>query len=176
MKIRRGHRCDEPDQEVVGLEDESARAVLPRVLEPELESAVGEPLEALLSNGRPRDVAAKPLELSPVSAVDDLLGVHVNAAHFGNRLISERAAVGAARRGLGREDEPERGQARSVAADRDALRRSSVASGEPGLIERELRRRSVVRLRLEGTASSLENFLDAGCRPPPRAPRRPPLP
>lgn len=60
-----------------------------------------EPLEALLSNGRPRDVTAEPLELSAVAAVDDLFGMHVDAAHLGDRLISERAGVGAERRRSG---------------------------------------------------------------------------
>jgi signal transduction histidine kinase len=41
--------------------------------------------------------------------------VHVDAAQLGHGLISERTGVGAARWRLGREDEPERGQARSVA-------------------------------------------------------------
>jgi hypothetical protein len=163
MKIRRRHRCNESDHQVVGLKEQSAGAVLPCVLEPELEPTVGEPLEALLSNGRPRDVTAQPLELSPVTPVDDLLGVHVNAAHLGDRLISERAGVGPARWRLGREDEPERRQTRSVAAHRDALRGCGVTSGEPRIIERELRRRSVVTLRLEGAASCSEDFFDARC-------------
>ena len=137
---------------------ERARAVLPRALEPELEPAVGEPLEALVRDRRARDVTAQPLELSAVAAVDELPSVHVDAAHLGDGLISERAGVGAARRRLGRQDEPERGQARSVAAHGDALRGCGVASGEPGLIERQLRRRSVVLCRPEAAPSRSEDF------------------
>ncbi len=136
-----------------------------RVLEPALEPAVGEPLEALLRNGRPRDVAAQPLELSPIAAVHELPSVHVDAAHLSDGLISERAGVSAARWPLGRQDESERGQARSVAADRNALRGSGVASGEPGLIERQLRRQSVVLFRTEGAPTRSEDLLDASCRP-----------
>ena len=133
------------------------------MLEPKLEPAVGEPLKTLLSNGRPRDVAAKALELSPIAAVDELPSVHVDPTDLGDRLISEKAGVGAARWRLGWEDESERRQACSVTAYGDPLRGCGVASGEPRLIERELRRRSVV-LQLEGTACCSEDLLDTGCR------------
>jgi hypothetical protein len=66
------------------------------MLEPELEPAVGEPLEPVLRDGWPGHVAAEPLELSPVTPVDGLLGVDVDASVFGNRLVllaSHAAAV-----------------------------------------------------------------------------------
>jgi len=105
---------------------------------------VGEPLEAVVRGRRARDVTAQPLELSPIAAVNELPSVHVDAADLGDGLISERAGVSAARWRLGRQDESERAQARSVAAHGDPLRGCGVAGGEPGLIERQLRRRGIV--------------------------------
>jgi len=69
------------------LEHHGARAVPPRVLEPELEPVVGEPLEPVLCDRRAGDVTAEPLELSPIAAVDALPSVHVDAAVLGNRLV-----------------------------------------------------------------------------------------
>ncbi|MBI2892542.1 MAG: hypothetical protein HYY06_03255 [Deltaproteobacteria bacterium] len=90
-----GRHCGhQPDQEILGLKDESAGAISPDAFERELEAAIGTELEALLSDGRPGDVLAEPLDLSSVAAVDDLLRVHVDASHFGDGLIgvvSDRA-------------------------------------------------------------------------------------
>lgn len=61
-------------------------AVPPRMLEPELEPAVGEPLEPVLRDGWPGHVAAEPLELSPVTPVDRLLAHRaLGDARFGVR-------------------------------------------------------------------------------------------
>jgi hypothetical protein len=54
----------------VGLEHEGARVVLPRMLEAELERAVRQALEPFLCNRRASDIAAEPLELSPVATID----------------------------------------------------------------------------------------------------------
>ena len=61
-----GHRGDQPDQQVSRARADRARAVLPRVLEWELELAVGEPLEPVLGDRRAGDVATETLELSAV--------------------------------------------------------------------------------------------------------------
>jgi hypothetical protein len=66
-------------------------AVLPCVLEPELERAVRQALEPFLCNRRAGDITTEPLELSEVAAVDRLLGVHVDAAVLGNSISTSLA-------------------------------------------------------------------------------------
>jgi hypothetical protein len=78
---------DEPDQQVVRLEDERAGAVLPHALEAELEPSIVAEGETVLCDRRSGDVLAEPLDLSAVVAVDALLCVHVDATNFGDRLI-----------------------------------------------------------------------------------------
>lgn len=82
-----------------------------------------------------KDPRSLDLELT-LAAVDDdeLPGVHADAAHLGDGLICERVGVGAARWRLGRQAEPKRGRAWSVAAHGDPLRGCGVASREPGLM------------------------------------------
>ena len=112
MKARWRHRSDQADHQVIGLEHDGARAVLPGVLEPELERAVGQTLEPFLRNRRAGDVAAKPLELSAVAAVDRLFSVDVDAPMLGDGLV--RSWLGLFERDGGAVDEPELGESGSV--------------------------------------------------------------
>ena len=70
----------------MGLEHQRARAILPRGLEGELETAIGTPSEALLGQRRPHHIASEPLQLFPVAAVDHLLRVQVDPKRFGHGL------------------------------------------------------------------------------------------
>src|SRR5690606_10497542 len=132
----RGHRGNEPDHEVIRLEQDRARAVTPRMLEAELEPAVGEALEPFLSDRRPRDVTAQPLELPAIAPIDRLLCMNVDAAVVGDGLVwLELGSFGG---GAGAEDEPELGLSRSLCAHAEALRCGGVAGGKARLVEQEL--------------------------------------
>jgi hypothetical protein len=81
MEVRRWHSRNETGQQVERLEDECARAVFPDVLQVQPDAAVGTLLESLLGDGGAGDVLAKALELPSVAAIDELLGMHVDASH-----------------------------------------------------------------------------------------------
>jgi hypothetical protein len=74
------------DQQIVGLEPEGARAVLPKVLERQFEAAIGAPIEALLRERGSHGVSTEPLELRSIAAVDPLLGVDVDTEGLGHGL------------------------------------------------------------------------------------------
>ena len=77
----------------MGLEQERAGAVLPNILQRQLESAVYATLEPLLGKRRAHHVPAKSLELGAVVAMHDLLGVHAHAQRFGDSLLFGLAAL-----------------------------------------------------------------------------------
>jgi hypothetical protein len=85
MPAWRGHRGTKPHHQVLGLEHHGVRAVLPRVLEPELEPSVGQASEPVLRDRWAGDVTTETLELSPVAPVDRLLGVDVDASVLAGR-------------------------------------------------------------------------------------------
>lgn len=161
MKTGGRDRSDEPSDEVVGLEDDSAGAVAPDALQPELEPAVVAAQEAVLSQWWPSDVTAEPLELPAVAAVDALLGVEVDAAHEGDGLARLGLGLGLGESGPGKE-EAQGGLAGAVAGDRDALGSGGVAGSEARLIESERGRLRVgLELGIERTAMGSQDLLDA---------------
>jgi len=83
VKPRRRYRGNEPEHQIFWRKHDGARAVLPNAFQRELERAVRAHAKPVLRYRRARDVPGKPLELPAVAPVDDLTGVHVDAAHFG---------------------------------------------------------------------------------------------
>jgi hypothetical protein len=79
-------------------------------------------------------VTAESLALAPVAAVDDLAGVHVDAAHFGDGV---GGIIGGGLR-LDRDDQAKRRLPRAVAGDANALRGSGVAGREARLLVAKL--------------------------------------
>jgi hypothetical protein len=107
VQARRRHRGAEPDQQVVGLEQDGAGAVLPDALQLELEASVGALREPLEGEWRPGDVTSEALELFAVATVDELLGVDADAERFchglgaarGGRSLPRQRGVGGASSG-----------------------------------------------------------------------------
>lgn len=168
VEARRRHSGNETGQEIVRFKHDGARAITPHALECELDASVRSQFEALLGQRRAREVPAKPLDLRSVASIDDLLGMHIDAANFGGKLVGSsgvRSACGATcGRCLLRNDEPQCGLASAITRHADALRSGSVASGEPGLVERDCGWLVVLHLRVERAAVGLKDLLDAvGC-------------
>jgi hypothetical protein len=107
----------------------SARvAILPDFLEHELEPAVAATLEPVLRKGRTGDVAAQPLELPAIAAVDRLSSVEIDPADLGDRIavILGRRVVGR----LGADEQSQRRLSWSLVADRDARSGRGVTGSE----------------------------------------------
>ena len=79
-----------------GVENDRARPVFPGGLEAVANSAVLTNVESVLCERRPGHVTAEALESLAVAAVDRDLGVDVDAADFGDRVVRGglRARVG----------------------------------------------------------------------------------
>src|SRR5690606_14413478 len=90
------NRGAEPHQKLEGLEYEGACAVLPHVLQCELQAPVSAPLKPLLRQRRSHHVAAQPFELPSISAVNQLLGVDVDAERLGHGLVGSLLVTGGA--------------------------------------------------------------------------------
>jgi hypothetical protein len=130
VEPRREHCGHKPSDELVRLEYKRPRAVAPRALELELVATVVTLLESLVGERRAHHVAGEPLDAASVIAVHRLLGVHVDAADFGDG----RGVVGCACGGVGRDEQTQRGAAGAVPVKADTLRGSPVAGGKARLI------------------------------------------
>jgi hypothetical protein len=123
----------------MGLEQERAGAVFPKILQRQLRDGRRRDARGALGKRWSHDVAAKSLELGAVVSVNALLGVDADAERFGDWLLFGLAALVLAG-GLARS--PSEGHAqyrltRPLAGDGNALSRSLIASKQPGLLETE---------------------------------------
>jgi hypothetical protein len=79
VKARRRHERAEAGEELVRGHVGVGDAAAPRSLEEDADPAVGQRLDGVMGEGRPQHVAAHPLELLAVAAVDGGRGVQVHA-------------------------------------------------------------------------------------------------
>ena len=84
VKPRRRDGRAQPHQEVVRLEGQRVRSVLPDVFQRQQQPAVLAPPKTLLRQRGAQYIAAKPFQLRSVSAIDDLLRVQVNTQGRGH--------------------------------------------------------------------------------------------
>jgi hypothetical protein len=90
VQAGRSHRRAEPDQQVLGLEQDGASAVFPDALQLELQASVGALREPFESERGAGDIAGEALELFAVATVDELLPISTVSA-LGDRRSAERA-------------------------------------------------------------------------------------
>ena len=87
VKPRRRDEGAEACEKIEGVENDRARPVFPGGLEAVANSAVLTNVESVLCERRPGHVTAEALESLAVAAVDRDLGVDVDAADFGDRVV-----------------------------------------------------------------------------------------
>ena len=101
VAARRWHHGHEPRNELLRLKHQRLRTVLPSALQLELEQSVSAAREAVLGERGPHYVLAQSLQPRAFAPVDHLLGVYVDPAHLGHRLIEFGRASDAVRSVVG---------------------------------------------------------------------------
>ena len=128
VEPRRRDEGAEACEKIEGVEEDGARAVFPGSLEAVPNAPVVQKVESVLGEGRPCDVAAEALESLPVAAVDDDLGVDVDGADLGDRVVWGGTAH------EGRSDELRGLVSRGVSEELDVGGGRGVAGGEDGTV------------------------------------------
>ena len=156
VEPRRRDEGAEACEQVERFEVDGGGAVLPGPLEAVADAAVLEPLEAVLGDGRPAEVATEALDLTVIGAMQRAGGVQVEAVDDGDGLVGA---------GLARVDQPQRGLAGAEAEQAQPLGRGRAADGPAGglgpvlLLGTPLEQRAHPR---RGTASHVGHLLGRG--------------
>ena len=151
VEPRRRDESAEAREKIQRVENDRARPVFPGGLEAVANSAVLTNVESVLGERRPGHVTAEALESLAVAAVDRDLGVDVDAADFGDRVVR-----GGATRESGT-DEFRGLVSRGLSEELEVVCGGGVAGGEDGAVVMERVAASFVDDAFEGPAVTVEH-------------------